>query len=81
MYSSSTSTVHKLHGESVRLLKTVSFFLSSHRLLENTRIIILTKLNFGDPSTHLPDDELFIGDSTTALSVHLSDNEGEIITR
>lgn len=39
----------------------------------------LTKLKYRDASTHLPDDELFIGDDTTALAVHLSDNEGEIL--
>lgn len=39
----------------------------------------LTKIKYHDPSSHLTDDELFVGDSTTALSVHLSDSEGEIL--
>ena len=76
--TSSTSTVHKLRGESVHLLKTVlDFFVKP--LVVRKHSDDLTELNFQDPSTHLPDDELFIGDSTTALSVHLSDNEGEIM--
>ena len=28
---------------------------------------------------HLPDDELYVGGSTAALAVNLSDNEGEIL--
>ena len=39
----------------------------------------LTKLKYCDTSTHLPDDGLFVGDNTTALAVHLSDNEDEIL--
>ena len=39
----------------------------------------LTKLRFNDPSTHLPDDELYVGDSTTALLVHLNENECELM--
>lgn len=38
----------------------------------------LTKLKFHDSSTHLPKDELFIGDSATALAIHLID-DGEIL--
>lgn len=39
----------------------------------------LTKLKYRDASTHLPDDKLFIVDNTTALAVHLSDNEDELL--
>lgn len=30
-------------------------------------------------TTHLPNDELFIGDSATALALHIHDNEGETL--
>ena len=40
----------------------------------------LTKLKCRDPSFHLSDDELFVGDSTAALSVHLGKNEGTLLT-
>ena len=36
----------------------------------------LTKLNYTDPSNHLPDDKIFIGDNATAFLTHLHDNEG-----
>ena len=78
--TTSTATVHKLHGESVRLLKTVlSFFIKPDVILRNSND--LTKLKYDDPSNHLLDEQLFVGDSTTALILHDSENEGESMTQ
>ena len=77
---SSTSTIHKLYGESVRLLSTVlGFFIKPDVIRKQLHSDDLTKLKFHDTSTHLSDDEVFIGDSATALSIYLSDNEGEVL--
>ena len=76
--TSKISTAHKLHGECVRLLKTVLGFFVKPQLIKE-HLGDLTKLKYCYTSTHLPDDELFVGDNTTALAVHLSDNEGEIL--
>ena len=76
--SSSVSTAHKLYGESIRLLKTVlGFFIKPQVIIQHSDD--LTKLRFHDPSTHLPDDEIYIGDSTTALFVHLSESQDELM--
>ena len=76
--TSSTATIHKLHGESERLLKTVlSFFIDPCVLRLNSSD--LTKVNYTDPSIHLPEEELFIGDDTAAFILHLRDNEGESV--
>ena len=75
--TSSTSTAHKLYSESVRLLKTVlGFFVKPQVIREH--FDDLTKLPYHDSSTHLPNNDIFIGDSTTALFVHANDNEDEI---
>ena len=76
--TSSVSTAHKLYGECVCLLKTVLGFFVKPRLIKE-HSDDLTQLKYHDPSSHLPDDELYVGDSTAALAVHLSDNEGEIL--
>lgn len=74
--SSLTSTIHKLHGESERLLKKVfSFFVKPQVIKQN--LSDLTKIKYGDPINQLPNKDLFIGDNTTALIVHLTENEGE----
>ena len=39
----------------------------------------LTKNMYLDSSIHLYSSDIFIGDSTTALLVHLSQNEGESV--
>ena len=72
------STAHKLYGESICLLKTVlGFFIKPQIIIQHSDD--LTKLRFTDPSAHLPDDEIYIGDSTSALLVHLQENECELI--
>ena len=58
------------------LLKTVMIFLVKAQLIKKHSDDI-SKIKFCDSSSHLPDDELFVEDSTAALSVHLSDNDGE----
>ena len=72
------STAHKLHGESTRLLKTVfSFFIQPQIIIQHSND--LTKLKFNDPSSHLADDEIYVGGSTTALLIHLYENEAEVM--
>ena len=72
--TSKTSTIHKLHGESIRLLKTVlSFFLDPSIVRDHSGD--LTRIQFTDTAIHLPHSDLFIGDSTSALLLHL-DEEG-----
>jgi hypothetical protein len=78
--TSSTSTIHKVLGECERLLKTVlSFFIDSKTIKEN--LTDLTKLDYCDSSKQLSNEEIFVGDDTTALTTHLEDNEGESIQR
>ena len=78
--TSSTSTVHRLHEESVRLLKTVlGFFIKPDVIRKYSDD--LTKLNIKNTSNHLPSEEIFLGDSTTALFIDLNENEGEGGTR
>ena len=73
--SSSVSTAHKLYGESICLLKTVlGFFIKTQIIIQHSDGF--TKLRFTDP---LPDDEIYVGDSTSALLVHLKDNECELM--
>ena len=76
--TSSASTIHKILGESERLLKTVlSFFINSSTIRDN--LSDLTKIDYTDSSTHLQNHQVFIGDSTVALITHLEDNECESI--
>ena len=64
--TSSTATVHKLHDESVRLLKTVlSFFINPQVL--RTHSNDLTEIDFTITSNQLPPEELFLGEDTTAI--------------
>ena len=74
--TSSAATVHKILGESERLLKTVlSFYIDPKVVRLNSSDI--TKVNYTDSSNYLPSDKVFVGDNTTALLTHLRDNEGE----
>ena len=73
--TTSTATVHRLHGEMERLLKSVlSFFVKPTDIRRHSKD--LTKLPYMDESLHLPNEDLFVGDSTTALLIDLTDNEG-----
>ena len=67
-----TSTIHKLHGESCRLLKTVlSFFIDPQILRTNSDD--LTSIAYANSTNHLSTQDVFIGDSTTALVLHHQD--------
>lgn len=60
--TSCTSTIHKLHLESEILLKKVlSFFIKPQVIRENA--LDLTLVQYSDSSNHLPDEEIFIGNS------------------
>ena len=75
---SSTATIHRLHGESERLLKTVlSFFIKPEVILQHTSAI--SEIIYTEENHLLPNDCVFIGDETTALLLHISDNEGEAV--
>ena len=76
--TSSAATIHKVLGESERLLKTVlSFFINPSIIRINSGD--LTKIDYTNSSNHLSDDQVFIGDDTVALVVHLKENEGESV--
>ena len=76
--TSSAATVHKLHGETERLLKKVlSFFIHTRVIQEHSRD--LTRLKYSEVSNHLLEEDLFIGDSTRALIIHQEENEGEVV--
>ena len=75
-----TSTIHRLHGETERLLKTVlSFFVKPQVIREN--VLDLLCVRYSDHSVQLPNDEVFVGDNTTAWLIHLTENEGEQVDR
>ena len=77
--TSSTSTVHRLHWESVRLLKTVlGFFIKADIIRSHSDD--LTMLDIDDTTNHLPNEEIFLGDSTTALFIDLNENDGEALS-
>ncbi len=72
--TSKAATIHKLHTESERLLKTVlSFFVKSSVIRLNSSNLI--DIEYSNPSK-VSDEELFIGDETTAFLLDLADNEG-----
>ena len=76
--TSSTATIHKLHGESERLLRTVlSFFIKPCVILQNS--CDLTAVDYADESNQLSEEEIYIGDNTAALLLHLKENEGEVV--
>ena len=74
--SSSMATVHKLHGETERLLKKVLSFFIHTRVIQH-HASDLSQLKYSDESNHLSDEDLFTGDETMALIIHLEENEGE----
>ena len=70
-----TSTLHKIHAESERLLKTVLSFFVKPEVIRRTRD--LASIKYLDSSVHLPDSDIYVGDGTTALLLHLQENEGQ----
>ena len=67
-----TATIHKLHGESERLLKTVlSFFIVSDVLRQHA--CDLTKISYTDPNIQISQDDIFVGDDTSAFLLSLVD--------
>ena len=76
--TSSAATIHKVLGESERLLKTVlSFIIDPNVIRINS--YDLTKIDYTNSSNHIPNDQVFIGDDTTALVLHVKDDEGESV--
>jgi hypothetical protein len=70
---SKAATIHKLHSESERLLKTVlTFFVKASVIRGST----LTNIDYLDSDNQLTDDDVFIGDDTTAFLLNLTENEG-----
>ena len=73
--TSSTSTIHKLHGESERLLKKVlSFFVHPQFIRSDTGPV--TEIAYMDHNCQLTHEDIYIGEHTSALLLHLED-EGE----
>ena len=63
--TSSTATVHRLVGESQRLLKTVlSYFVQPSVLRVPIDRIMATDQNMTDPSNHLQCEDIYIGEAT-----------------
>ena len=76
--TSSTSTIHKLQGESERLLKIVlSFFIKPCIIIDNSSD--LTRVDYLSEYNILSHEDVFIGDDTAALLLHLQENEREIV--
>ena len=75
--TSSAATIHKIDGETIRLLKMVlSFFISPE-------VFCVcgddpSTVDYMDSSNHLPDNEIFIGDDTLALLLSIQE-EGESV--
>ena len=73
--TSATATIHRLHAESERLLKTVlSFFIKPSVL----RAVPVTEVIYMDQSCHVANEDIYVGDEAAALLHHLFD-EGEDI--
>ena len=70
--TSSTSTIHKLHGKVEKAV--LSFFIKPCVILQNS--CDLTAVDYGDESNLLSEEEIYIGDDTTAILLHLKENEG-----
>ena len=74
-----TSTIHKLHGESLRLLKTIlSFFIDPKVIRASSED--LTVIDYENTGSHLSVTDVFVGDSTTALLLHYEEGEGACST-
>ena len=78
--SSLTSTI-KLHGESERLLKKVLSFFVKSSLIKEALSSGITKIKYAGPVNQLSNQDLFTGDNTTALILHLEENKGESVAQ
>ena len=77
MYFQNTkmATIHKLHPHSQRLLKSVlTYFIKASVIRANAQK--LTDIDCSDPENQLSDEDVFIGDDTTAFLLNLTENEG-----
>ena len=75
--TTSTSLIHRVHGETLRLLRIVlSFFVSSNELLSHGDD--LASVDYVNTSNHITHDSIFVGDDTIALLLHLQDEGQEI---
>ena len=77
MYFQNTkmATVHKLYPHSERLLKSVlTYFVKASVIRANAQN--LTGINYSDPENQLSNEDVFIGDDTTAFLLNLTENEG-----
>lgn len=75
--TSSAATVHKVNGETIRLLKMIlSFFIFPE--VFRTCGESLHTVDYVEKSNHLPDNELFIGDDTLALLLSIQE-DGESV--
>ena len=73
--TSKAATIHRLHSESERLLKKVlTFFIKLSVIRDNSED--LTEIEYSNPNNQLPDNDVFIGDETTAFYLNLTENEG-----
>ena len=55
-------------------LRLLSFFVKPE-VIRRTRD--LASIKYLDSSVHLPDSDIYVGDGTTALLLHLQENEGQ----
>ena len=74
LQTSSTSLIHKIQGETARLLRTVlSFFVSPDVLLNSGEN--LASIDYTSSSNHLLHESVYIGDDTTALLLQVQGEE------
>ena len=69
--------LHKLHGETELLSKKVLSFFIDPSVIQLNNADDLTQFDYTNSTNHLAEEDLFIGDNTMALIIHLRNNEGE----
>ncbi len=73
--STKMATIHKLHSHSERLLKNVlTYFVKSSVI--RAKAHNLTEIDYSNPINQLSDEDVFIGDDTTAFLLNSIENEG-----
>ncbi len=73
--STKMATIHKLHSHSERLLKNVlTYFVKSSVI--RVKAHNLTEIDYSNPINQLSDEDVFIGDDTTAFLLNSIENEG-----